>query len=108
MMSAQPKAHALSNQCPRNDKPGRLLHGEPERSAHPTLPESLPPVGMSRWRTLKLFVPISRESWRKLVNAGKAPRPVKLSERCSMWSNAEIHRWLEDPVSYRQEQGDAQ
>lgn len=68
-------------------------------------PGSLPTVGMSRWRTLQLFVPISRESWRKLVNAGKAPRPVKLSGRCSMWPNAEIHRWLADPVSYRQEQG---
>jgi prophage regulatory protein len=74
----------------------------------PTPPESLPSVGMSRWGTLRHFVPISRESWRKLVNSGRAPKPVKLSERCSMWPNAEIHRWLADPVSYRQEKRNAQ
>lgn len=61
---------------------------------------TLPTIGMCRWDTLSRFVPISRESWRKLVNAGKAPKPVKLSERCTMYSNAEVHRWLRDPVRY--------
>jgi predicted DNA-binding transcriptional regulator AlpA len=56
---------------------------------------------MSRWDTLSLFVPISRESWRKLVNAGKAPTPVRLSERCTMYPNAEVHRWLADPAAYQ-------
>lgn len=62
---------------------------------------TLPTVGMCRWDTLSRFVPISRESWRKLVNAGKAPRPVRLTERCTMYSNAEVHRWLADPAAYR-------
>jgi prophage regulatory protein len=61
---------------------------------------TLPTVGMCRWDTLSRFVPISRESWRKLVIAGKAPKPVKLSERCTMYSNAEVHRWLADPAGY--------
>ena len=69
-------------------------------AALPTLP-TLPAVGMSRWETLSRFVPISRETWRKLVNAGKAPAPVRLSERCTMYQNAEVHRWLADPVTYR-------
>jgi predicted DNA-binding transcriptional regulator AlpA len=64
-------------------------------------PATLPTVGMSRWDTLSHFVPISRESWRKLVNAGKAPKPVKLSERCTMYPNAEVHRWLADPTGYQ-------
>jgi len=64
-------------------------------------PPTLPTVGMCRWDTLSQFVPISRESWRKLVNAGKAPKPVKLSERCTMYPNAEVHRWLADPAGYR-------
>lgn len=67
--------------------------------AHPT--PTLPAIGMSRWEQLRHFVPISRESWRKLVNSGKAPRPVRLSERCTMYSNAEVHRWLADPAEYR-------
>jgi prophage regulatory protein len=65
------------------------------------LPTTLPTVGMCRWDTLSHFAPISRESWRKLVNAGKAPRPVKLSERCTMYHNAEVHLWLADPAGYR-------
>jgi prophage regulatory protein len=62
---------------------------------------SLPTVGMSRWKSLRHFVPISRESWRKLVNAGKAPKPVRLTERCTMYPNVEVHRWLADPANYR-------
>lgn len=62
---------------------------------------TLPEVGMCRWDTLSRFVPISRESWRKLVLAGRAPKAVKLSERCTMYSNAEVHRWLADPTGYR-------
>ena len=62
---------------------------------------TLPTIGMCRWDTLSRFVPISRESWRKLVKAGRAPTPVKLSERCTMYSNAEVHRWLADPAGYK-------
>jgi predicted DNA-binding transcriptional regulator AlpA len=61
---------------------------------------TLPTVGMCRWDTLSQFVPIGRESWRKLVNAGRAPKPVKLSERCTMYSKIEVHRWLADAAGY--------
>jgi prophage regulatory protein len=67
------------------------------------IPETLPQIGMSRWEQLRHFIPVSRESWRKLVIAGKAPQPVKLSERCTMYPNAEIHRWIADPANYRAE-----
>lgn len=69
--------------------------------------DSLPLVGMSRWQQLRHVIPVSRETWRQLVIAGKAPPAVKLSERCTMYSNAEVHRWIADPVSYRQAQGGA-
>jgi predicted DNA-binding transcriptional regulator AlpA len=70
---------------------------------HQALPQAqtLPQVGMSRWNQLRHFIPVSLESWRKLVNAGKAPKPVKLSERCAMYSNAEVHRWISDPANYQ-------
>lgn len=68
---------------------------------------SLPLVGMSRWMQLQHIIPVSREKWRQLVNAGRAPAPVRLSERCSMYPNAEVHRWLADPIGYRVEGGAA-
>jgi hypothetical protein len=70
-----------------------------EKYPAPTLPE----IGMSRWQQLRHFVPLSRERWRQLVIAGKAPAPVRLTERCTMYSNQEVHRFLADPVNYRAE-----
>ncbi|KWO79314.1 transcriptional regulator [Burkholderia ubonensis] len=32
---------------------------------------------------------------------GRFPRRFRLSLRCSVWSNREIHRWFADPVGYR-------
>ena len=70
------------------------------KESKPT-PATLPTVGMSRWEQLRHFIPVSRETWRQLVLAGKAPQPIKLSERCTMYNNFEVHRWLVDPISYR-------
>lgn len=64
---------------------------------------ALPLNGMSRWSNLQPFTAVSRETWRKLVIAGAAPQPHKLSARCTMYSNAEVHRWLSDPQHYRVE-----
>jgi predicted DNA-binding transcriptional regulator AlpA len=72
-------------------------------AAAPSL--SLPPVGMSRWQQLEHIVSVSRETWRKLCMAKRAPAPIRLSERCTMYANAEVHRWLADPVGYRQAKG---
>lgn len=74
-------------------------------TAAPSTALTLPPVGMSRWLQLQHIIPVSREKWRQLVNAGRAPAPVRLSERCSMYPNAEVHRWLADPIGYRAEGG---
>ena len=70
-------------------------------------PSPIPQIGMSCWKQLQPAIPVSRETWRKLVIGGKAPRAVRLSSRCTMYSNAEVHRWLADPVGYRQTEGGA-
>nr|WP_114810821.1 AlpA family phage regulatory protein [Paraburkholderia kururiensis] len=67
-------------------------------------PATLPAVGFSRWEQLQRFIPVSRETWRKLVKDGRAPQPQRWTERCTVYSNAEIHRWMEDPAAYRAEQ----
>jgi prophage regulatory protein len=70
----------------------------------PAVAPSLPPVGMSRWQQLRYLVCVSRETWRKMCLAGRAPAPIRLSERCTVWKNSDVHRWLQDPLNYRQEQ----
>lgn len=61
---------------------------------------TLPIDGMSRWRQVAPFSPFSREKFRQLVNAGKAPPAVRLSERCTCYSNRELHRFFADPLNY--------
>lgn len=63
-------------------------------------PSTLPVDGMSRWRQFEPFSPVSRERFRQLSNEGRAPKPVRLGIRCTMYHNRELHRWLADPVNY--------
>lgn len=70
--------------------------------AAPTAPSSktLPADGMSRWRQIIPFSPVSREKFRQLVNAGKAPPAIRLSERCTCYSSRELHKFFADPLNY--------
>lgn len=60
----------------------------------------LPNDGMSRWLEFENFCPFSREKFRQLVRAGKAPQPVKFSERCTAYPNRELHKFFADPLNY--------
>ncbi|MFM0562006.1 helix-turn-helix transcriptional regulator [Paraburkholderia sediminicola] len=62
---------------------------------------TLPLVGHSRWKQIEPFVGMSRESWRQRCLDGRAPRPIRLGERCTVWNNSEIHNYLADPLNYR-------
>ena len=70
--------------------------------AAPAVPV-LPPIGFSRWPQIKPFLPMGRETWRKLVRAGKAPQPTYFSKTCAAYRNEDIHRFLADPLNYTQE-----
>ncbi|AJY11654.1 MULTISPECIES: helix-turn-helix transcriptional regulator [Burkholderia] len=61
----------------------------------------LPQVGLSKWAQIAPFIPVCRESWRKLGLAGKAPQPIRFSPNHSVYSNAEVHRWIADPLNYQ-------
>jgi prophage regulatory protein len=64
-------------------------------------PLTLPMVGLSTYAQIDPFLPYGRETWRKLVRAGKAPQPIRLSGTCVAYRNEEIHRYLADPTGYR-------
>lgn len=65
------------------------------------IPATLPEVGFSRWEQLRHFIPVSRETWRKLVREGRAPQPQRWTERCTVYSNEEVHRWMQNPAIYQ-------
>ncbi|SDC25620.1 helix-turn-helix transcriptional regulator [Paraburkholderia lycopersici] len=64
-------------------------------------PPTLPAIGLSTWAQIDPFLPIGRETWRKLVRAGKAPQPIRLSLTCVAYRNEEVHKYLADPLGYR-------
>ena len=39
---------------------------------------TLPKDGMSRFKQFQTFLPVSRETWRKLVRDKRAPQPVRM------------------------------
>lgn len=63
----------------------------------------LPFDGMSRWSQIKPFSPFSRETFRKMVLAGRAPQPIRMGVRCTFWRNSELHEFFQDPISYEAE-----
>jgi prophage regulatory protein len=76
-------------------------HSAQEPHSEPSNPsKTLPADGLSRWSQIAPFSPFSREKFRQLVIAGKAPQPVKFSERCTAYQNRELHRFFADPLNY--------
>ncbi|QUP53553.1 AlpA family phage regulatory protein [Ralstonia syzygii] len=64
------------------------------------LPHNLPIDGQSRWAQVQHFLPFCRETARKLEREGRFPRRIRISERCSVYPNRELHRWFADPAGY--------
>jgi len=47
-----------------------------------------------RKANIPAIVPVSRSHWWQMVKDGKAPAPLKLSEKCTVWRLAELEEWL--------------
>jgi prophage regulatory protein len=94
-MSHTTKAAPAANKTKHHNLP-HTIYAEPAKA-------QLPLDGMSRWNQLAPFSPFCREKFRQLVRAGKAPQPVRFSERCTCYSNREMHRFFADPLSYQAE-----
>ncbi|CAG9168107.1 helix-turn-helix transcriptional regulator [Cupriavidus pinatubonensis] len=63
----------------------------------------LPMTGVSRYGQIAPFISLSREKWRQLVLAGKAPQAIRMGTRCTVYKNSDVHAWLADPMGYRAE-----
>jgi len=68
---------------------------------HLPAPATLPADGLSRWGQFQRFSPVCRETFRRLSMEGRAPKPIRMGIRCTMYRNSDLHRWLADPVNYQ-------
>lgn len=60
---------------------------------------SIPPVlegsGLLRLPGVLSLIPVGRSTWLSWVKSGKAPKPIKLSERTTAWRVADIRAFLD-------------
>jgi predicted DNA-binding transcriptional regulator AlpA len=76
-------------------------------ASHPTLvhpgcssdrpfntPTHLPETGFLRQPQVLVFVPISRSTLWRRIQAGTFPVPVKLSARVTAWRAEDVRRWI--------------
>lgn len=55
----------------------------------------LPKTGLLRIKQVLRFVPVSRSNWWAGVKAGRFPKPMKLSERVTVWRASDIRDLVE-------------
>lgn len=46
------------------------------------------------------YVPFSAATLWRLVNAGKFPKPVKVTDQITAWRVSDIENWASDPAGY--------
>lgn len=56
---------------------------------------ALPDTGFLRQPQVLFFVPISKSTLWRRVQARTFPEPVKLSERVTVWRAEDIRRWIQ-------------
>jgi hypothetical protein len=58
--------------------------------------------GFVRQKTLlQEYVPFSAATLWRLINAGKFPKPVKVTDQITVWRLNEIREWMKNPIDYR-------
>lgn len=55
----------------------------------------LPDTGFVRLPAILRHFPVSRSTWWDMVRDGRAPSPVKLTERCTAWRAEDIRALIE-------------
>lgn len=81
----------------------KLSHTSPAQpESAQSMPTPLLPGGLSRFNDIKPYLPVSRETWRLLVKAGRAPQSFRLNppSRCTVWQNDEVNAWLANPAAF--------
>lgn len=56
----------------------------------------LPETGFLRQWQVLAFVPISKSTLWRRIQARTFPQPVKLSQRVTVWRAEDIRRWIDD------------
>jgi predicted DNA-binding transcriptional regulator AlpA len=70
------------------------------RTRKDTTVVEIAPQGLYRWAQIKSLLPISRETWRLRIKAGRAPKPSYEDDNVTAWRGADLIAWLDNPSGY--------
>lgn len=96
----------MSFSAPAVTRPDHAQHPYPYRregggfqrffdyACHPGFDLTLPETGFLRQPQVLAFVPISKSTLWRRIQARTFPEPVKLSERVTVWRAEDIRRWI--------------
>lgn len=71
------------------------------RKQHANPPDSGEPLSLERLPSVKRRTGLSRSAIYRGIAAGSFPAPIKLSERSSAWSTAEVSEWIAARIAAR-------
>ena len=71
--------------------------------SEPAYAAMLPTTGHVRLPIVKAVTGLSRTTIYRWGTEGRFPKPTSLSPRVSVWSVAELRRWLADPLGWQTE-----
>ena len=55
-----------------------------------------------RWPAVKDRIGLCRSRVYQLIEAGKFPKQIKISERATGWLESEINQWIEERIKARE------
>jgi predicted DNA-binding transcriptional regulator AlpA len=64
-----------------------------------TAQHTLPATGFVRLPTVLAYIPVARSTWWSWVASGRAPAPVKLGPRVTVWRAEDIRRLIETGIA---------
>ena len=67
--------------------------------ARPSI-SKIDPEALYRLTEIEPFLPIGSSTWRRMVAKQRAPQPIKLSAKCTLWRGSDILDWLRSPEEY--------
>jgi len=70
----------------------------PQPTIQHTEPVTLPDTGFVRQKLLLRFVPFSKSTLWRQVNAGLFPAPLRLSVGITAWRVEDVRRWIADQI----------
>ncbi|WP_217639033.1 helix-turn-helix transcriptional regulator [Syntrophus gentianae] len=82
------------------------MRRNPQKKQKENVPlNSLPETGLLRLPRVLMFIEVSKSTWWGMIRQGMAPKPIKLSKRCSAWRAEDIRAVIDGTFTPETQEG---